>query len=58
MPMHPCFMPAGRKEDFLGGAELTFKATTAKGRVFNCSTFMTPGILLEPPTYSRLTCTK
>ena len=46
------------KEDFLGGAELTFKATTAKGRVFNCSTFMTPGILLEPPTYSRLTCTK
>jgi len=46
------------KEDFLGGAELTFKATTAKGRVFNCSTFMTPGILLDPPTYSRLTCTK
>ncbi|AZF53185.1 hypothetical protein C4J85_2700 [Pseudomonas sp. R4-34-07] len=46
------------KEDFLGGAELTFQATTAKGRVFNCSTFMTPGILLDPPTYSRLTCTK
>lgn len=46
------------KEDVLGGAELTFKATTAKGRVFNFSTFMTPGILLEPPTYSRLTCTK
>ena len=42
------------KEDFLGG----FKATTAKGRVFNCSTVMTPGILLEPPKYSRLTCTK
>ncbi|AZE16663.1 hypothetical protein C4K09_2202 [Pseudomonas chlororaphis subsp. aureofaciens] len=31
------------KEDFLGGAELNFKATTAKGRVFNCSTFMTRG---------------
>jgi starvation-inducible outer membrane lipoprotein len=46
------------KEDFLGGAELTFQATTAKGRVFNCSTFMTPGILLDPPKYSRLTCTK
>ncbi|MGY4816493.1 hypothetical protein ACVNP3_11215 [Pseudomonas chlororaphis subsp. piscium] len=45
------------KEDFLGGSELTFKATTAKGRVFNCSTFMTPGILLDPPKYSRLTCT-
>jgi starvation-inducible outer membrane lipoprotein len=40
------------------GAELNFKATTAKGRVFNCSTVMTPGILLEPPKYSRLTCTK
>ena len=46
------------KEDFLGGAELNFKATTAKGRVFNCSTVMTPGILLEPPKYSRLACTK
>lgn len=45
------------KEDFMGGTELTFKATTAKGRVFNCSTFMMPGILLDPPTYSRLTCT-
>jgi len=42
----------------LGGTELTFKATTAKGRVFNCSTYMMPGILLEPPNYSRLTCTK
>lgn len=38
------------KEDFLGDAELTFQATTAKGRVFNYSTFMTPGILLVLPT--------
>ncbi|WP_426206041.1 hypothetical protein [Pseudomonas sp. TWP3-1] len=44
--------------DFLGGTPLTFEATTAKGRKFNCSTYMTPGILLEPPKYSRLTCTK
>ena len=44
--------------DFLGGTQLTFEATTAKGRKFNCSTYMTPGILLEPPKYSRLTCTK
>ena len=30
------------KEDFLGGAELNFKATTAKGRVVNCSTVNNP----------------
>lgn len=44
--------------DFLGGVDLTYEATTAKGRKFNCATYMSPGFLLDPPKYSRLTCTK
>ncbi|KGT94207.1 hypothetical protein NG99_10175 [Erwinia typographi] len=39
----------------LGGSDVTFDATTAKGRKFKCKTFMIPGLLAEP-TYSDFTC--
>ncbi len=41
----------------LGGSEVTFDATTAKGRKFKCKTFMIPGLLAEP-TYSDFSCSQ
>jgi len=42
--------------DKLGGQQLTYTATTTKGRVFNCSSMQTPGLLASPPTLSAPSC--
>lgn len=43
--------------DALGGQKLSYRATTDKGRIFDCSSTMLPGLLLSPPTLSAPTCT-
>ncbi|WP_374990703.1 hypothetical protein [Enterobacter kobei] len=41
----------------LGGQKLSYRATTEKGRIFDCSSMMMPGILGSAPTLSAPTCT-
>ncbi|WP_231868495.1 hypothetical protein [Gluconobacter japonicus] len=41
--------------DGLGGQQLSYTATTVRGRVFSCSALMTPGLLTEPPKVSAPT---
>ncbi|GBU15263.1 hypothetical protein AwPolaro_06410 [Polaromonas sp.] len=43
--------------DALGGKKITYLATTARGRKFNCSTLMMPGLPINPPSYSAVECT-
>lgn len=43
--------------DSLGSQRLTYRATTNKGRSFDCSATMTPGLLLSKPSVSAPTCT-
>jgi len=43
--------------DGLGGQQLSYTATTMRGRVFSCSALMTPGLLTEPPKVSAPHCT-
>ncbi|WP_321943698.1 hypothetical protein [Paraburkholderia tropica] len=40
----------------LGGAIVSYRATTARGRRFSCSTLMVPGIAFSPPQYSEIRC--
>jgi hypothetical protein len=44
------------KPNALGGQNYTYTATTKSGRVFDCTAFMTPGIIGSPPTISPPTC--
>jgi hypothetical protein len=41
----------------LGGQQLSYTATTERGRVFDCTALMTPGLLTAPPTVSAPSCT-
>jgi hypothetical protein len=43
--------------DALGGQKLSYRATTDKGRIFDCSSMMLPGLLLSAPTLSAPSCT-
>lgn len=43
--------------DKLGAQTVTYTATTAKGRVFDCKSTQTPGLLISSPTLSAPTCT-
>lgn len=43
--------------DKLGTQVLTYTATTAKGRVFNCKATQMPGLLLSSPSLSEPSCT-
>ena len=47
----------GAQPDALGGQKLSYRATTEKGRSFDCSSMMMPGILGSAPTLSSPTCT-
>jgi len=47
----------GAQPDALGGQKLSYRATTEKGRIFDCSSMMMPGILGSAPTLSAPTCT-
>jgi hypothetical protein len=44
------------KPDTLGGQDLTYTATTTKGRILSCSAHMTPGLLTSPPNLSAPSC--
>ena len=46
----------GAQPDALGGQKLSYRATTEKGRIFDCSSMMMPGILGSAPTLSAPTC--
>jgi hypothetical protein len=46
----------GSQPDALGGQKLSYRATTEKGRIFDCSSMMMPG-LLSAPTLSTPNCT-
>ncbi|MED5606272.1 MULTISPECIES: hypothetical protein [Pseudomonas] len=43
--------------DPLGTQELSYTARTTKGRVFNCTSRMMPGLLISPATLSTPSCT-
>lgn len=43
--------------DALGGQELSYVATTTKGRVFNCTSRMMPGLLTDPAKLTNPSCT-
>jgi hypothetical protein len=45
------------KPEALGGQELSYTATTTKGRVFHCTATMMPGLLASPPTVTAPSCT-
>ncbi|PKH24779.1 hypothetical protein CIG19_07125 [Enterobacterales bacterium CwR94] len=47
----------GAAPDALGGQKLNYRATTDKGRIFDCSSLMMPGLLLSPASLSTPTCT-
>lgn len=47
----------GAQPDALGGQKLHYRATTEKGRIFDCSSLMMPGILGSAPSLSAPTCT-
>ena len=42
----------GAQPDALGGQKLSYRATTEKGRIFDCSSLMMPGILGSSPSLS------
>lgn len=42
--------------DPLGAQQLSYVATTTKGRTFNCTSHMTPGLLTTPPSLSQPSC--
>ncbi|KAF1004511.1 MAG: hypothetical protein GAK36_00015 [Pseudomonas sp.] len=42
--------------DALGGQNLSYTAKTTKGRIFSCTSHMTPGLLTEPPMLSNPSC--
>lgn len=44
------------KPDGLGGQDITYTATTTKGRILRCSAHMTPGLLASPPMISAPSC--
>ena len=46
----------GEQPDALGGQKLTYRATTEKGRIFDCSSLMMAGILGSAPTLSVPSC--
>lgn len=45
------------KPDALGSQELSYTATTTKGRVFHCTATMMPGLLASPPAVTAPSCT-
>ncbi|BEG75300.1 hypothetical protein [Achromobacter xylosoxidans] len=45
------------KADSLGAQNLTYTATTTKGRRFDCTSRMMPGLLTSPPTLTTPSCT-
>jgi hypothetical protein len=45
------------KPEALGGQELSYTATTTKGRVFHCTATMMPGLLASPPSVTAPSCT-
>lgn len=47
----------GEQPDFLGGQKLKYRATTDKGRIFDCTSMMMPGILGQAATLTAPTCT-
>ncbi|WP_226467905.1 hypothetical protein [Luteimonas panaciterrae] len=42
--------------DSLGGQDISYVATTTKGRKFDCTARMMPGVLLSAPTLSAPSC--
>lgn len=44
------------KPDAMGGQRLSYTATTTKGRIFKCTSLMTPGLLASPPSLSAPSC--
>jgi len=42
--------------DPLGAQELSYTARTNKGRVFNCTSRLVPGLLTTPPSLSTPSC--
>ena len=42
--------------DFLGGQSISYRATTGKGRIFDCSSYIIPGLLGDPPKLSTVNC--
>ncbi|MHA2898405.1 hypothetical protein [Enterobacter sp. H2G27] len=47
----------GSQPDMLGSQKLTYRATTEKGRIFDCQSQMMPGILGAAPALSAPSCT-
>ncbi|RYM51088.1 hypothetical protein [Serratia proteamaculans] len=47
----------GVQPDALGGQKLTYRATTEKGRIFDCSSMMMPGFLGSAPSLTAPSCT-
>lgn len=45
------------KPDTLGSQMLSYRATTDKGRIFDCQSQMIPGILGQEPVVTRPKCT-
>lgn len=41
----------------LGGQQMSYTATTVRGRVFACTAILTPGLLTTPPQVSSPHCT-
>jgi len=44
------------KPDALGSQMISYRATTAKGRIFDCEAQMIPGLPLQEPTVTTPTC--
>ncbi|WP_199637038.1 hypothetical protein JEM67_20725 [Serratia sp. PAMC26656] len=47
----------GGQPDALGGQKLSYRATTEKGRIFDCSSMMMPGFLGSAPSLTTPSCT-
>ncbi|WP_320699159.1 hypothetical protein [Enterobacter bugandensis] len=47
----------GSQPDFLGSQEISYRATTEKGRIFDCQAQMMPGLLGSKPTLTAPACT-
>ncbi|PZD63527.1 hypothetical protein ARC272_11645 [Pantoea ananatis] len=44
------------KRDALGSQMITYRATTAKGRILDCEAQEIPGLLMQPAAVSTPTC--
>lgn len=42
--------------DLLGGQSVSYRATTGKGRIFDCSSYISAGFLGDPPKLGTVDC--